>query len=380
MRRASILLLLLAGPALRAQAPTLPALPALKWRGSLWASGVTQQRHSPDGSLFLRTMDSGEDAFTLDGVTLGVDADLGKGWVLRATLLGGHAAKVLNAASGETGSLALSEAHLVWTGEKDTLRFGRMNTALGMEFLDGTQNITASRGLLFNFADAFGQIGLNWHHTFTPVWSTDVWVFNGEDRIQDNNHSKTVGIGLTYNHGGASDRYVSLQAYRGAEQDGKGDNANSGAEGRHRERLAMMGQWVWGQATLQWEASFAREDFAAGALAGTSEAKTATFGGAGVIARYAFTDRWAAFARAEWFMDEAGVRLGFDPTVAATHAPAWKADLEATSFALGAERRQGPAFVRFEVRTDRLDQDVYDRDSDAFRSGLSATLGIGASF
>lgn len=372
-------LLPLLGSTLLAQAPATTG-PLLKWRGSIWASAVTQDRTTEDGSLFLRTVDAGGDAFTLDGASLGLDAELGRGWALRATLLGGHAAKVLNAASGETGSLALSEAQLVWTGEKDTLRIGRMNTFLGMEFLDGTQNLTASRGLLFNFADAFGQVGVNWHHAFSPTWSTDLWLFNGEDRIQDNNRSKTWGLGLTYNHGGAADRYVSLQVYRGAEQDGKGASANTGAEGRHRERLAMMGQWVWGKATLQWEASFAREDFAAGALAGTLEPQTAAFGGAGFIARYAFTDRWSAFTRAEWFMDEAGVRLGFDPTVAATYVPTWKAELEATSFAVGAEHRYGPAFMRLEVRTDRLNKDVFDQDAKAFRSGLSATLGVGASF
>lgn len=369
----------LAGGALLAQAPA-PSLPTLKWRGSIWASGVTQQRHTADGTLFLRTVDPGEDAFSLDGLTLGVDADLGKGWSVRATLLGGHTAKVLNTASGETGTLAFSEAQLVWTGEKDTLRFGRMNTYLGMEYLDGTQDITASRGLLYNFADPFGQVGLGWHHAFTPTWSADLWVFNGEDRVQDNNHSKTWGLGVTYNHGGAADKYVSLQAYRGAEQDGRGASANTGAEGRHRTRLAMMGQWVWGPATLQWEASFAKETFAAGALAGTTEEQTAGFGGVGAIFRYAVTERWGVFARAESFSDEAAVRLGFDTTVAAAYPPTWKADLKATSLALGVDHRYGPAFMRLEVRTDRLNKDVTDLDGQAFRDGASATLSVGASF
>ena len=144
-------------------------------------------------------MDPGEDTFALDGVTLGADVDLGQGWSVKATLVGGQLAKNLNLSSGETGNLALSEAQLVWTGDKETLRFGRKNTSLGMESLDGTQDITASRGLLYNFADPYGQVGLSWHHAFTPVWSADLWIFNGEDRIQDNNHSKTWGLGLTYN-------------------------------------------------------------------------------------------------------------------------------------------------------------------------------------
>ena len=61
-----------------------------------------------------------------------------------------------------------------------------------------------------------------------PGWSTDVWLFNGEDRLQDNNHGKTLGLGLTYNHRGSADNYLSLQAYRGPEQDGTGGRCEHG--------------------------------------------------------------------------------------------------------------------------------------------------------
>jgi hypothetical protein len=364
---------------LAGQSPA-PAGPAVKWRGAVWASAVTEQNHSADGSLLFRPIDAGEDAASLDGLILGADVDLGKGWALRATLLGGHAGKLVNLAAGESGGLAIPEAQLVWTGAKDKLTLGRMNTYLGMEFLDGTQDIAASRGLLFSFVDPFTQVGLAWHHSFTTEWSADAFAFNGEDRVKDNNRDKTLGLGLNYNPGGATDKYLGLQFYRGAEQDGLGTAANTGAEGRKRERACFMGQWVWGDATLQWEATWGREAFAAGALAGANGAQSATWKGAGAIFRYGFSGQMGVFARAEYLQDDCGVRLAGDPTIGAAWGYRWKADLKATSFTLGLDRKFGPAFARLEVRQDGLNRDLTGLDAKVFKTGLSATLSAGASF
>lgn len=360
-------------------APSIPAGPILKWRGALWGSAVTEQRQSADGSLLFRPIDAGEDNASLDGLILGADVELGKGWSLRATLLGGHSGKLVNYAAGESGSLAIPEAQLVWSGERDKLTLGRMNTYLGMEFLDGTQDITASRGLLFSFVDPFTQVGLAWHHSFTKEWSTDLFAFNGEDRVKDNNHGKTFGAGLNYNFGGATDKYMSLQAYRGPEQDGVGIGAESGAEGRMRERTCFMGQWVWGAATLQWELTQGRERFGAWVFQ-APEARTATWFGAGAIFRYGFSERMGIFARAEYLQDDCGVRLSGDSTIHAAYGNLWKIDLKASSFSLGLDRKFGPAFARLELRQDGLNKDLTDLDAKRFRKGSSLTLAMGASF
>ncbi|HEX9081354.1 MAG TPA: outer membrane beta-barrel protein, partial [Holophagaceae bacterium] len=279
--RPRLMTLLLAGAAggLSAQATG----PALTWHGSVWASAVSQDRETADGSLVFRPIDAGQSQFSLDGLMLGVDAAFPQGWSARATLLAGNAGKVVQASTGDTGSIAVVEAMLVWTGRRDTLRLGRMITFIGMEFLDGSADMTASRGLLFSFVDPFGQVGVNWHHTFSPSWSSDAWVFNGEDRLKDNNHGKTVGFGLTWNAGGSADRYLSLHAYRGPEQDGLGAAANTGAEGRLRERLCLMGQSVWGKATLLGEATLGREAFPAEAIRGAAGTQRAIWRGFGLI-------------------------------------------------------------------------------------------------
>lgn len=387
--RTSMFLLPVMATALLAQTPALaPAGPTLKGRGSLWASAVTQNRETPDGSLVFRPLEAGQSQFSLDGLMLGLDATFAKGWSARATLLAGHTGKTVQAATGDPGNIAAVEAMLVWTGERDTFRVGRMITFIGMEFLDGTQNVTASRGLLFTFVDPFGQVGLNWHHAFSPVWSADLWVFNGEDRLQDNNHGKTVGLGVTYNHQGAQDKYLSLHAYRGPEQDGLGTSANSGAEGRKRERVCLMGQWARGASTLQGEVTLGRESFAAGSLLGAAAPATATFRGYGLIYKHEVVPSISLFARLEWLSDDAGVRLSADPAIReslgldgpVTYAGRTDAGLLARSISLGVEKKHGPAFARLELRQDRLNRDLKDAQGGAFRDGVSGTVSLGASF
>lgn len=368
--RSRTLILSLLGCALAAQAP-VPAVSAIKWHGSFWASGITQDRNTATGSLVFRPLESGEDRFTLDGLTLGGEVPLPEGFSLKFTLMAGQLAKNINLGSGDTGSIAWPEAQLVWTGKQDTLRVGRMLTSIGMEFTDQTLGVTASKGILYTFADPLAQVGFNWHHAFTGTWSSDVWVINGEDQVADNNHGKTFGLGLTYNHAGSADNYLSLQAYRGPEQSGPG------AEGRMRERLCLMGQWVWGPATLQWEGSFAREAFAPAAIG--PEARTVSWGGAGAIFRYALSGRSALFLRGESLKDGAGVRLGIDPTIAPLGNQVG-ADLRLDSMALGFERKLGSAFLRLEGRQDRLNKELMDREGNSFKSGTSVSLLVGASF
>ncbi|MBK8794365.1 MAG: hypothetical protein IPN59_14915 [Holophaga sp.] len=123
------------GTSLLAQeaAPT-STLPMLKWRGSIWASAVTQNRESVDGSLVFRPIEAGQSQFTMDGIMLGADATFAKGWSAKFTLLAGQAGKIIQTSTGDTGTIAAVEALVAWTGEKDTLRVGRMMTFIGMEF------------------------------------------------------------------------------------------------------------------------------------------------------------------------------------------------------------------------------------------------------
>ncbi len=351
---------------LGAQTPAAPAAgPAVKWRGGLWASGAASDRRTPDGSLFLNPVAAGEGRLALDGLQLGADIALPEGWSLKFTLLAGRTAQVLNDTDLEAGAIAYPEAMLIWTGEKDVLRFGRMYTAMGMEVLDQTAGITATRGLLFTWAIPFNQVGLAWRHSLSPEWSTDVWLYNGEDRVKDNNRGKTAGVGLNYNHGGASDKFVTLMAYAGAEQDGSGMGATptAGAEGRKRTRVCATFGWAWGGTTLLGEIETAQETFL---VAGVDE--KAKWSGAGLILKHQLNDRWALFLRGESMKDDMGVRFGLG------------SDLKAASFSVGCERRWGSTFTRFELRRDRVNKDQSDQDLKTFKDATSASWSLGTTF
>ena len=297
--------------------------------------------------------------------------------------------KVVQTTTGDTGSVAVVEALLVWTGTRDTLRIGRMITFIGMESLDDALDLTASRGLLFTFADPFGQVGVHWHHAFSPVWSSDAWAFNGEDRLKDNNQGKTVGLGLTWNPGGAADDYLSLHAYRGPEQDGFGAAAGTGAEGRSRERACLMGQGIWGRSTLQGEISLGRERFAAGRLLGATGTEWARWRGYGLILKRELGRGISLVARIERLGDDHGVRLALDPSIRESlgldaggiaYAGRAGADLVARSLSLGVEKKHGPVFARLEARQDRLNRDLTGAQGGIFRAGRSATVSLGAAF
>ena len=363
-----------------APAPAPPAPGTVKWRGAFWGSGATSDQQTDDGSLFLRSLDAGNGQLALDGLQVGADVTLADGFSLKFTLLAGQDAKILNAAtlspSGsptETGSIAWPEAQLIWTGGNETIKIGRMYTAMGMEVMDDTQDITASRGLLFTYAIPFAQVGINWHHAFSTVWSSDIWVYNGEDRVVDNNTGKTFGLGLTYNHAGAADKFVTLMAFSGPEQTSIGAQAIPGAEGRKRDRVSLAGQWVWGNFTVVFEGESASET-----LPGAGQPK-AKWSGAGLIGKYQFSDPWAGFARIESLKDDYGVRLTSDASVGSAIESGPDADLTATSFAVGVERKWHSTFSRLEVRADSLNKDVY-QGAKPFKSATSATWSVGTSF
>jgi len=361
--------------------------PAVTWRGALWATAAASNRDTPDGSLFLRTLDAGNGRLSVDGLQFGADVALPEGFALKFTVLGGQTAKSLNGAAAAAGTpaseasdLAWPEAMVTWTRGAETLKFGRMYTPLGMEVLDGTQNIAASRGLLFTYVLPFAQVGLNWHHAFSPSWSADLWVFNGEDKLQDNNRGKTAGLGVTYNHGGSPDTFVTAMAFTGPEQDGLGASANTGAEGRKRTRVSVSGQWILGRLTVQFEADAAREDLGPGALVGGGVRERASWNGAGAILKYALGGGWSLFGRGEAVNDDTGLRLGADLTLGAVLPATKGADLQATSFALGVERRWKQASTRLELRRDAINFKVHDASGQGFKDALSATWSVGVSF
>lgn len=376
MRRAALLALLAMFPAFAADSP----ISGLKWHASLWALGTASDRENPDGTIPMRPMDT-SNGFALDGLQLGADADLGAGWSLKFTLIGGRDGKLLQDFAGENGSVGISEAMLIWTRGADTLKLGRMWTFLGMESTDLTAAIPASHGLLATYPLPFGQVGVQWHHAFSPCWGADLWVLNGEDRNSDNNRGKTVGANISYNHGGAADKFLNLSVFTGPEQDAHGASAVPGAEGRKRDRLSHGGQWTWGKLTLAWEGEYLRERFPSMQVQGaTGSTIDGTLKAFGTWLKMQATPVLSGYLRLEQIQDDLGFRLNWDSAINAAYGMRKGADLTLRATSLGLERKMGGAFVRCELRHDWLNRDLLDQDAKAYRGANSVTIAVGASF
>jgi hypothetical protein len=381
MARRSLTILAIVAQGLIAAEPA----PGIHWRASLWALAAVSDHPMADGGLTLRPLDAGDGTLSLDGLQLGLDAQLSRDWSVRVTALAGRDGTLLQAFAEEPGNLGLAEALLICTHGAETLRLGRMWTPMGMEPTDLCAAIPASHGLLATFPLPFGLLGLEWKHAFSPSWSATLWLFNGEDRNTDNNRAKTGGLGLTYNHQGSQDRFSNLMAFSGAEQRAFGASALPGAEGRRRDRLSHNGQWVWGRTTLLWEAEYLRERFPAAAIRGAAAETTGTLSGCGFTLKRQWSRVWSGYCRAEQIQDSLGVKLAFDPAIAALVAPApflgsRGADLRARSFALGVERTWGPVFSRVETRCNWLNRPLIDQGGAVFHTGSSVTICVGGSF
>lgn len=361
-----------------------PATPVLKWRGSIWGGYGQSNRTLADGSLFLRSVDKGDGQVSLDGFTLGADVGLAEGWALKFTLLTGETARLVNSLNQDSGSLATPEVVLTWNHEGTQVQFGRMWTPMGMEVLDATQDIAASRGLIFTYTIPFAQVGLHVRQALHADWNADLWVYNGEDRIKDNNRGKTYGLGLNWAPGGSTDHFANLMVFRGPEQDSIASAANPtpepGAEGRIRERISASGQVTAGALVIQMELEWGKEAFPQSALAGATGPESATWKALGANAKWTFSPAWAAYGRFEVVQDDRGVRLSLDPSVAAAWGNRMNAALKATDLTLGGERRWGSTFLRAELRQDRLNKDVPDAAGLPFRATTSFTLQFGSSF
>lgn len=196
-------------------------------------------------------------------------------------------------------------------------------------------------------------------------------------------------MGLTYNHRGSVERYLSVHAYRGPEQDGLGSTSNTGAEGRQRERVCAMGQWIWGKSTLQGEVSLGQEAFLTNTILGATTPVVAQWKGYGLIYKIEVANCVSLFARIENLTDDYGVKLSLDPSIreglglnvpGAAFVGLQGAELKAQSYTVGLEKKHGPAFARIEVRQDRLNRDIPDVKGIQFKAGFSGTVSIGASF
>jgi hypothetical protein len=79
-----------------------------------------------------------------------------------------------------------------------TVNAGKMSTHMGAEVIETLGNINYSRSLLFTYAVPYFHNGLCASYTFSPQFSSTLYLYNGWNTVVDNNTDKTLGAELTW--------------------------------------------------------------------------------------------------------------------------------------------------------------------------------------
>lgn len=183
------------------------------------------------------------------------------------------------------------------------LKAGKFVTLHGAEVIRRTGDYQISRSLAFNFAIPFTHTGIMASYSFNSLLSLTAGIVNGWDNADDNNNDKSF-------HGMATitpikDLSVTLGGTWGPEQRFAGDTRN----GPKRGLLDLVASYKpIAPLTLTLNYDYAEQDeaFADGGA-------TARWHAIAAYATYEITDKFSVGARGEYFRDEDGFRLGFDP-------------------------------------------------------------------
>jgi hypothetical protein len=79
-----------------------------------------------------------------------------------------------------------------------TVNAGKMVTHMGGEVIETLGNINYSRSLLFTLAIPYAHDGVCAEYTWSPQFSTNLYVYNGWNTAVDNNTDKTLGAEITW--------------------------------------------------------------------------------------------------------------------------------------------------------------------------------------
>lgn len=105
---------------------------------------------------------------------------------------------------GSNGQLSLKnveQAYLtavVPIGSGLTINAGKMVTHMGSEVIETLGNINYSRSFLFTFAIPYDHNGISAAYTWSPQFSTNLYVYNGWNDVITVNSGKTLGAEITW--------------------------------------------------------------------------------------------------------------------------------------------------------------------------------------
>ena len=375
----------------KVEAPALWQSLGLKFSGLIDVA-YTQNLHNPASDLNqVRTFETNANSFMPHLLQLMLErpADAGGSAMERAGFRGrlnfGLDARVSRARTNyQTGTsnneIDLQEAYAQYIlpiGNGLDIKAGKINTLMGYEVINSSDNVNFSRSFTFGLGQAFTTTGLRLSYQFNPVILASVGMVNGWDNVDDNNRGKTVEwlLALTLTN------KVSLSIYGsyGSEQANRtfGDPTAGGAlPGNSSAKRLANGLVLTVKATEK--DLFVLEPFYANEAQASriSPAQNARWNS--VVGRWIhdFTEQWSLRGRGEIFEDAGGARAclgtfniagGTNTCAGATNttpAPAVAQTLWETTWTV--QYRPFPSLIsRLEFRYDKSNQNVFQHGTTA---------------
>ena len=318
----------------------------------------------PSGTNAFRVFDFDDDTFKLDVFELVAQkaaAKPGESGFRVDVAMGSSVPRVSAAAGlfrdalGVAQDIDLQQAFASWVapaGSGLRLDVGKFVTHLGYEVIEGYDgwNDHATRSFLFGYSIPFTHVGVRAGYTFTPRVSALVMVVNGWDVARDNNRQPSVGGQLTLLP--AAPLTVILNGMVGPEKSGDVHDL--------RTILDLVAIWkASDRVTLGLNADHGIEEGDLPVI--DPPAPSAHWDGTALYARATFARGFALSVRAEHFEDLDGVRTGFAQKL--------------NEFTVTPEKRLTPhLLVRADLRLDRSNLEVFEKDSGAFSKHQTTVL------
>jgi len=202
----------------------------------------------------------------------------------------------------ETNNFDAEEAYLTWAVPEDSpylkglsVKGGKFATLLGYEVIEPWLNFTNSRSLLYTFAIPVTNTGVLVSYPITDKISVSAGPVAGWDQVASNNNGWTGMGNVTWT---ATDQVtLAANGIYGPSQTNNIKNKRGVvdliATYKPLDELTLNLNYDWGHEN-------------GAAIGGGS----ATWQGIAATANYAFTDRFSAAVRGEWFQDANGARTG----------------------------------------------------------------------
>lgn len=257
-----------------------------------------------------------------------------------------------------------------------TLIVGKFDTVYGAEVAQSHLNMNYTRGYLYNLAQPFFHTGARADFQVNDAIALKVLAVNGWNNTIDNNRGKSVGAqaavtpkdGLTLSFGymvGPEEPDTIAAPASASGGPGAGTVVNLGANSRLRHLFDIVGDMkVTSRLRLVANADYVTQTVAD---SGTQAYRQVSWSGAALLARYAFTDIWAAAVRGEVVFDRDGQISA--PNVAPLSLYTGTFTVEAAPHKM--------LLIRLDNRVDAGDRDVFKQGASGTASAqFTTTLGI----